>query len=235
MDDQNKNLILATVLSFLVILGWFVAGPMLFPQWFPAETQATEPLAAVPDAPATAAAPAGTVASTEPLPDAPRLTIDTPKLSGSISMLGGRFDDLSLKTYHETIEPNSPTVKLLSPVGKTTPYYAVFGWAPATGLTAEDVPGATTEWKIASGGTLSAGQPVTLQWENTKGLKFLRTIAVDEDYMFTVTDCCAKHRHRRSLTCIPMARSSAKACQSCRTSTLSMRGLCAAPMVVWKS
>ena len=188
MDDQNKNLILATVLSFLVILGWFVAGPMLFPQWFPAETQAPlTPVAVTPDAPATAA-PAGAVASTQPLPEAPRLTIDTPKLSGSISMLGGRFDDLSLKTYHETIEPNSPTVKLLSPVGQTTPYYAVFGWAPGVGLTAEDVPGATTEWKIASGGTLSVGKPVTLQWENTKGLKFLRTIAVDEDFMFTVTD-----------------------------------------------
>ncbi|MDZ4309273.1 MAG: membrane protein insertase YidC [Cypionkella sp.] len=188
MDDQNKNLILATVLSFLVILGWFVAGPMLFPQWFPAETQAPlTPVAATPEAPA-AAAPAGTVASTEPLPEAPRLTIDTPKLSGSISMLGGRFDDLSLKTYHETIEPNSPTVKLLSPVGQTTPYYAVFGWAPGAGLTAEDVPGAATEWKIASGGTLSVSKPVTLQWENPKGLKFLRTIAVDEDFMFTVTD-----------------------------------------------
>ena len=49
MDDQNKNLILATVLSFLVILGWFVAGPMLFPQWFPEETAATTEVAA-PDA-----------------------------------------------------------------------------------------------------------------------------------------------------------------------------------------
>ena len=185
---KTRNLILATVLSFLVILGWFVAGPIFFPQWFPAETQAPlTPVAATPEAPATAA-PAGTVASTEPLPDAPRLTIDTPKLSGSISMLGGRFDDLSLKTYHETIEPNSPTVKLLSPVGKSTPYYAVFGWAPGVGLTAEDVPGAATEWKIASGGTLSVGKPVTLQWENTKGLKFLRTIAVDEDFMFSVTN-----------------------------------------------
>ncbi|MDB5660820.1 MAG: rane protein insertase YidC [Cypionkella sp.] len=188
MDDQNKNLILATVLSFLVILGWFVAGPMLFPQWFPAETQATDaPLTAAPDAPA-ATAPAGSVASTEPLPEAPRLTIDTPKLAGSISMLGGRFDDLSLKTYHETIEPGSPTVKLLSPVGQGTPYYAVFGWAPGVGLTVDDVPGAKTEWQIASGGTLSPGKPVTLHWENAKGLKFLRTIAVDDDYMFTVTD-----------------------------------------------
>jgi YidC/Oxa1 family membrane protein insertase len=195
MDDQNKNLILATVLSFLVILGWFVGGPMLFPQWFPTETQAVDTAApastdAAAPAPSTAAgtATAPDAPSTEPLPEAARLTIDTPKLSGSISMLGGRLDDLSLKTYHETVEPGSPTVRLLSPVGKDTPYYAVFGWAPGAGLTADDVPGAKSEWKIASGGTLSPGKPVTLHWENGKGLNFTRTIAVDDNFMFTVTD-----------------------------------------------
>lgn len=195
MDDQNKNLILATVLSFLVILGWFVGGPMLFPQWFPTETPAVDTAApASTDAAAPAASTAAGTATapdaplTEPLPEAARLTIDTPKLSGSISMLGGRLDDLSLKTYHETVEPGSPTVRLLSPVGKDTPYYAVFGWAPGAGLTADDVPGAKSEWKIASGGTLSPGKPVTLHWENGKGLNFTRTIAVDDNFMFTVTD-----------------------------------------------
>ena len=192
MDDQNKNLILATVLSFLVILGWFVAGPMLFPQWFPEPTtEATAPAATdlVPPTAADATAVATTeVASTEPLPESPRLTIETPKLSGSISMLGGRLDMLSLKTYRETIEPDSPIVQLLSPVGQEFPYYAVFGWAPGGGLTGDDVPGAKSEWKIASGGTLAPGQPVTLHWENGKGLNFTRTITVDEDFMFTVTD-----------------------------------------------
>jgi YidC/Oxa1 family membrane protein insertase len=193
MDDQNKNLILATVLSFLVILGWFVAGPMLFPTWFPDTTavETTAPAASDATAPATAEAPAAAasdVASTEPLPDSPRLTIDTPKLSGSISMLGGRLDELSLKTYRETIEPASPIVQLLSPVGQEFPYYAVFGWAPGTGLTGDDVPSAKSEWKVASGGTLAVDQPVTLFWENGKGLKFTRTIKVDEDFMFTVTD-----------------------------------------------
>ena len=192
MDDQNKNLILATVLSFLVILTWFVAGPMLFPQWFPKpemvqtdaapETGTTPPSAAAGEAAAVAAA------STEPLPDAPRLTIDTPKLSGSISMLGGRLDDLSLKTYRETTQPGSDIVRLLSPVGKDTPYYAVFGWAPGNGLTIDDVPGAKSEWKIAAGGTLAPDKPVTLRWENGKGLIFTRTIAVDGDFMFTVSD-----------------------------------------------
>ena len=192
MDDQNKNLILATVLSFFVILTWFVAGPMLFPQWFPepqtAQTQAPADVGATPPTAESGGAAAVATASVEPLPDAPRLTIDTPKLSGSISMLGGRLDDLSLKTYRETTAPGSANVRLLSAVGKDVPYYAVFGWAPGNGLTVDDVPGAKSEWKIASGGTLAPDKPVTLRWENGKGLIFNRTIAVDADFMFTVTD-----------------------------------------------
>jgi YidC/Oxa1 family membrane protein insertase len=191
MDDQNKNLILATVLSFLVILGWFVAGPMLFPQWFPEETALTTGTATGDAAaPAAAEEPAPTAAAveTEPQPDAPRLSIDTPKLQGSISMLGGRIDDLSLKTYRETLDADSPNVQLLSPVGKEHPYYAVFGWLAGNGLSADDVPGAKAEWKIVSGATLSPENPVTLSWENGKGLIFTRTIAVDADFMFTVKD-----------------------------------------------
>ena len=189
MDDQNKTLILATVLSFLVILAWFVGGPMLFPQWFPEEPvveQAAAPDAATP--PTTAdAAPADTTA-TEPAPEAPRLTIDTPKLSGSLSLAGGRIDDLSLKTYRETKDPTSPEVRLLSPVGKEHPYYAVFGWLAGNGLDPADVPDAKTQWTVVSGSTLSPGQPVTLQWKNSKGLTFTRMLSVDEDFMFTVTD-----------------------------------------------
>lgn len=191
MDDQNKNLILATVLSFLVILGWFVAGPMFFPQWFPEETiVAADPAAGDAAALATAesAAPAAAALETDPLPEAPRLSIDTPKLQGSISMLGGRIDDLSLKTYRETLASDSPNVQLLSPVGKEHPYYAVFGWLAGNGLTVDDVPGAKSEWKIVSGTTLSPENPVTLRWDNGKGLIFNRTIAVDEDFMFTVKD-----------------------------------------------
>ena len=198
MDDQNKNLLLATVLSALVILIWFVAGPMLFPSWFPSDTPnltalpaetATTTAATTPavTAPATAAP---TLTAT-PEPEAPRLTVDTPKLSGSISMLGGRIDDLSLKTYHETVDPASPTVKLLSSVGKDKPYYAVFGFAAGNGLDPKDVPDAKTEWKLIKGGTLSPDQPVTLGWDNGKGLTFTRTISVDKDFMFTVTDSVA--------------------------------------------
>ena len=186
MDDQNKNLLLATVLSFVVILVWFVGGPMLFPQWFPEEPVAQQ--TAAPEAPATAEAPAATTSATEPAPEAPRVTIDTPKLSGSLSLAGGRIDDLSLKTYRETIDPASPEVRLLSPVGKDHPYYAVFGWLAGNGLDVADVPDAKTLWTVAGNSNLTPETPVTLTWTNTKGLTFTRTVSIDADFMFTITD-----------------------------------------------
>lgn len=189
MDDQNKNLLLATVLSFLVILVWFVFFPpeeaTVDPN-APAAVTQTEP--AAPAATTTEGTATATAEAAEPLPEAPRLTVDTPALTGSISLLGGRIDDLSLKTYRETLDPASPMVRLLSPVGKDHPYYAVFGWGPGTGLTAEDVPGAKTEWRVAKGGTLAPDAPVTLQWQNAKGMTFKREISVDDKFMFTVTD-----------------------------------------------
>ena len=192
MDDQNKNLLLSVVLSFGVILVWFVGGPMVFPQWFPdpaaqqTQTQATAAQGAA--APAAVADPAlGQTAESVPA-NAPRIAIDTPKLAGSISLYGARIDDLSLKTYRETLDVNAAQVKLLSPVGEATPYYAVIGWANGAGLTPDDVPSATTLWAQTEGSTLSPQTPVTLQWQNGKGLTFTRTIAIDADYMFTITD-----------------------------------------------
>ncbi|TDE39031.1 membrane protein insertase YidC [Antarcticimicrobium sediminis] len=191
MDDQNKNLILATALSFLVILGWFFMFPPPEPEApgaLPAE-QASQTAPAAPSAdagPATAGTGQGTAVE-EVVADAPRVSIDTPRLSGSISLLGGRIDDLSLKDYHETTEPGSPVVKMLKPVGDTGAYYALYGWAPGAGLSLDDVPGANTEWRVAAGNTLGVDTPVTLAWDNGKGLTFSREIAVDKNYMFTVT------------------------------------------------
>ncbi len=191
MDDQNKNLILATVLSFLVIVGWLYVGPQLFPQWFPTETAPTAGLDALPaDQTAPAAAPADPATenlATTPAAQAPRVTLATGKLAGSISMRGGRLDDLSLNTYRQTVDPASGQVQLLSPVGQTNPYYAIFRYQAGEGLSPEDVPGFDTEWQ-AIAGTLDADHPVTMTWTSAKGLKFTRTVSVDQNYLFTVRD-----------------------------------------------
>jgi len=187
MDGQNKNLILATGLSSLVILVWFVLFPPVEPAIDPnpPAIASTDGAAALPPAMGTAISATGAAAAPA---EAPRLAIDTPNLQGSISMLGGRIDDLSLKTYRETLDSTSPIVKLLSPVGQPGAYYALYGWVPAGALEFEDVPDANTEWTLAEGETLAPGAPVTLRWDNGKGLIFTRQIAVDPHFMFTVTD-----------------------------------------------
>ena len=113
--------------------------------------------------------------------------MDTPRLRGSISLQGGRIDTLALKDYRETVEPDSPIVELLTPVGSPQAYYALYGWAPGSGLGLEDVPGANTPWELVSGERLAPGSPLTLRWENGRGLVFTREISVDDDFMFTVT------------------------------------------------
>ncbi|WP_430449501.1 membrane protein insertase YidC [Rhodophyticola sp.] len=197
MNDQNRNLILATALSFLVILVWFLLFPPPEPQVADPNTPAvtalnedgtemalTPPVADASDTPQLATD-AETRASI--LSEAERITIDTPAVSGSISLVGGRIDDLSLNNYFETLEDDSPTVTLLSPVGESEAYYALYGWAPAGDLGFEDVPGANTPWQIESGDTLTPETPVTLIWDNGNGLIFRRTVSIDEDFMFEIT------------------------------------------------
>jgi YidC/Oxa1 family membrane protein insertase len=185
MDDQNKNLILATVLSFLVILVWFVFFP---PEDAPVDPNAPAVVATTTDAvspPAVATASTDAAATAEKS-NAPRLEIDTPRLKGTISLLGGRIDDLALKSYTQTIDPNSDIVTLLSPVGEVHPYYALFGWTPAGTLGFDDVPGANTLWSQVGSNALSPETPITLQWDNGKGLIFQRVVSVDDRYMFSV-------------------------------------------------
>ena len=193
MDEQNKNLILATALSFLIILAWFI----IFPPEEPPIQEASQPTSGTGSADSVARAPAAAYdaagaplppgqASAEELPT-PRIEISSESVSGSISLTGGRIDDLLLNDYLVTLDENSENVRLLSPAGSQDPYYALYGWAPAGSLGYGDVPGAGTPWKLETGQVLSPGQPVTLVWDNGKGLVFRREISIDENYLFSIS------------------------------------------------
>jgi YidC/Oxa1 family membrane protein insertase len=195
MDDQSRNLILATALSFLVILAWFFLFPPA-PQEVPTApgTVAEDSLAPPPAAGDVAGETAGSpnLAAAEPqsreaaLASSARVPIRTPRLAGSLALTGARIDDLRLTDYFETIKPDSPMVTLLTPAGTANAYYALYGWTPAKG-SAFPVPDANTPWSIESGETLTDTTPLTLVWDNGEGLIFRQSIAVDENYMFTVT------------------------------------------------
>ena len=156
MDDNNRNLILATVLSFLVILVWYtVFAPEPVSDQPSGQPLAQQSIGDQPLAPAagTTAAPAELGAEVVPDPAEPvgRVAIRSEALEGSISLVGGRLDDLLLTRYRETLDDNSPQVRLLSPssataddrisVNLTKPYYAIYGWTPGAGVDPALVPG----------------------------------------------------------------------------------------------
>ncbi|MGE4313232.1 MAG: membrane protein insertase YidC [Pseudobdellovibrionaceae bacterium] len=114
-----------------------------------------------------------------------RVPFDTPKIDGTISLSGGRIDDLSLKNYFETLKKEKE-VTLLQPAGAAHPFYAQTGWVAGANPVA--VPGKDTLWTVEGNNSLSPGNPVTLTWNNGAGLTFKRTFDLDKNYLFTITD-----------------------------------------------
>jgi YidC/Oxa1 family membrane protein insertase len=216
--ENQKNLILAIVLSMGVLLGWqfFYAGPKLKEEQerqrilkeqqaksAPTAPTATPGGVALPSTPA--GSPSVAVAPGQPpaaaLPGAagrastredalklnPRVAIDTPALSGSISLKGARVDDIVLKRYRETVDPKSPQIVLFAPYEGAESYFTEYGWLAPPGVQAR-LPDGETVWTAEGNATLTPGTPVTLAWNNGQGLTFRRTFAVDDNYMFTITD-----------------------------------------------
>jgi YidC/Oxa1 family membrane protein insertase len=204
---DNKNTILAIVLSALVLLGWqyFFAVPQEKARQEQLQAQQQKqnaPTAAQPGqpvqppaqtgapqvpgqaSPPTASAPVDRRAA---LATSPRVPIATGSLQGSIALKGGRVDDLALVKFRETVDPKSPPIVLLSPSGTADPFYAEFGWAGTAGANVK-LPTSETVWKQAGSGALTVTHPVTLTYDNDEGLEFRRTIAVDDKYVFTIKD-----------------------------------------------
>jgi len=197
MNQETKNIILATCLSILVVLGWeaFYAKPQLErerqlqAQMHPRQAAGSQQSSNSPSASGTAApdeelAPRKT--RSEALAESPRVKLDAPAIYGSIALKGARIDDVSFKNYRETVDPNSPHIILLSPADSPSPYYVETGFIadPSANLI---LPGHDTLWQ-ADHDTLTESSPLTLTFDNGQGIVFHRKIAVDNHYMFTVTD-----------------------------------------------
>jgi YidC/Oxa1 family membrane protein insertase len=213
---EQKNLLIAAVISIGILLAWqFVYEQPRIEQARLAAAQqkaetitqgATIPGTTVPQAPGSAmpptpgSAPESVLAPAAPVVGAPqvsamelrnailqkasRINLVSPRIHGSIQLKGGQIDDLTLINYRETLEPDSPEITLLSPSQAPKAYYAQFGWVGADRTV--PLPDANTVWS-ADRTDLSPARPVTLRWDNGKGVVFTRTLAIDENYMFTIT------------------------------------------------
>jgi YidC/Oxa1 family membrane protein insertase len=202
---DNRNTILAVILSGIVLIAWqyFYNMPQMERQRAAqqvqselAKTQQPAGNASTPAAPATsantpaqtpAAAAAPIVGRDAAIAASPRVKVDTPRLTGSIALKGGRIDDLSLVQFRETVDRNSPPIVLFSPSNTASPYYAEFGWVPAAGSTVR-IPDINTVWQQEGSNSLSPDNPVVLKYDNGDGLTFRRTIAIDDHYLFTIRD-----------------------------------------------
>ncbi|TAJ64026.1 membrane protein insertase YidC [Brevundimonas sp.] len=190
-QDNSRNTILFVVIAAIMLLAYsyFVMQPQA-ERRRAAQQAATEQTT---DAPVTAPSPSAAVFTEDRTValarGGARVPIQTETVTGSLSLRGARIDDLFLTGYQETNEADSPPVELFRPEGMRHAYQAQFGWNGPN--VPGGVPGPATPWRLTEGATLTPTTPVTLTWDNGAGLRFTRRIAVDAQYLFTVTDTVA--------------------------------------------
>ena len=225
MQQDSKNLILAMALSLVVIVGWnhFFGAPknqQLRPTQSqteqlnpadqsratgnPAEQAAAGQSGAAGQPGGSPLAPPTQINRADALAESPRIVVDTKSLFGTIALKGARLDDIALKNYRETTDPKSPNIVLLSPSGAPDAYFIDLNYIAPQGVTL-DLPKSDTLWK-ADGERLTETTPVTLTYDNGKGLVFKRKISVDDFYMFTVADT-VENKGKEPVTLFPDASS----------------------------
>ena len=124
---ENKNTIVAIVLMLLVWVGF----SLLFPQHAP-QQQVPKPVAekAAPAAPVATSLPAARAPEAEvpkmPVPapsaaiKAQEVVVETPLYRAVFSNVGGSLKAFSLKKFHQSTDPTSPFVSLVSPTDGMT-------------------------------------------------------------------------------------------------------------------
>ena len=113
-----------------------------------------------------------------------RITFNSKRLSGTINLIGATMDDLSLKDYFETINKENK-IKILNPVSSVSPYFLRIGWAsPDKSI---KLPNKDSKWKSLKK-SYSENEKIELEWNNGEGLTFFRTIEFDENFLISVVD-----------------------------------------------
>jgi YidC/Oxa1 family membrane protein insertase len=187
-------MIVAVLLAAVILFGWPYLTAALFPEMVAqqqaAERQAAQPasgnaapgISAAPSSASGVEAPGTTPARTvrAALGGGNRVIVETPRLRGSINLVGARIDDITLTRHRQSLAEGAPPVRLFAPGGTRSAYFAGLGWSGSGAA----LPGPDTLW-TASGSRLTPTTPVTLSWDNGGGQLFEIFLSVDADYMFT--------------------------------------------------
>jgi YidC/Oxa1 family membrane protein insertase len=183
-QDNSRNTIVFVILAVAMLFAYqfFVLRPAQERQAAAQRAAAAataQPIPGAPLSPTTAVF----VDRAQAVAASPRVPIDTPAVRGSVNLRGARIDDLFLKDYRQSVARDAPPVELFRPEGSQQAYFAEIGWTGSAGL-----PGPDAVWTQTAGAQLAPGKPISLTWTGGQGLTVNRTVAVDDRYMFTITD-----------------------------------------------
>ena len=181
MNPDTRNLIAAICLSMSVLIGYQILFGEPTQQNVKKEQQLVdknnEPSIELPQDNNTSL-----TEVTKKTRNTDRINIINDELQGSISLLGARIDDLVLKKYRKTLDPESDQIRFLKKIDEREPFFIQFGWSSPN---KNKVPNGNTVWK-GSKSSLDPNNPVTLTWNNGEGLKFSQIISIDDNYMIKV-------------------------------------------------
>ena len=202
--QNNKNILLATILSAVILISWtwFYEKPRIEKQEQERKNSVIKPVAnevveavgnQAPKSIATGLKEEVLVLKNrdEILEKGRknRIEIKSESLHGSISLVGARFDDLTLAKFF-TAPKSGEEVVLFAPSDSKERYFADFGWI--TSDVALETPKPDTIWK-SDGQKLTPKNPLTLSWKNPQNVEFILRITLDENYMFEVTQLVKNH------------------------------------------
>ena len=120
MNQDNRNLVLAIVCSALLVIGYQIFFEL--PKQQALEEQALQDqkdlILTAPENNTQSQKEVETSIIENEVINAPRISIDTPSIEGSISLAGARIDDIVLKNYTQTLDPQSSKIRLFQKLGE---------------------------------------------------------------------------------------------------------------------
>lgn len=184
---ENRNVLVAVILSTLVIMIWQFEYADQYTEQENIQTQTEQVDQNKPIAPSLDKniKVEKKISREDAIKDVERVSFENDKIKGSISLTGALIDDVILKNYNVDQTTDSKKVVLLNPKQINDSYFLETGWATSGN---ETVPDNQTKWEVKGNQTLKPNQPITLEWNNQKGLTFLKKIEIDDEYLITVNE-----------------------------------------------
>ena len=181
---DNKNVLLAVLLSTIVLIFWavFFEPPVVEQQDINKQTTKNENSSSPS---IEKEEPGYEVTRNEAINKTKRIKIENKNIRGSISLQGAIIDDIIFKNYKETLNSDKNVV-FLNPKNTSKEYYIETGWA-LSGDEKVNLPLDNTVWKVVGNSVLTPNNPILLEWNNNNGLIFSKKIELDEKFLFRIS------------------------------------------------